>query len=154
MPAWGKTCGKCRGSNHFAEMCKTKIVNAFSVSEESLFNSDVHGNMDKEGGAPAQLPDNEINLQTVYILGMLATEEKNQSVWKVPLIINGTSVVCRVDTGAEVSVLPRVVYDLLHQRPKLQNQRQDYHLMDRHNQFLLMDSVFVKYLWTMGCSAT
>ena len=122
-----------------------------------MFNSDVHGNMNKEGGAPAQLPDNDTKLQIFHTLGMLTTKEKNQSVWKVPLMINGTSVACKVDTGAEVSVLPRVVYDRLHQCSKLQNcmnQRQDYYLMDRHNQFLLMDSVFVKYLWTMGCSAT
>ena len=65
-PAWGKTCGKCRRSIHFAERCKTKIVNALSVSEESVFNIDVHGNTDTEG-TPAQLPDNELNCrQSIY----------------------------------------------------------------------------------------
>ena len=34
-PAWGKTCGKCRGANHFATMCRTMTVNIVRASNRS-----------------------------------------------------------------------------------------------------------------------
>jgi hypothetical protein len=50
---------------------------------------------------------------------MVSTVQKSGSVWRIPLEINGTVVTFKVDTGAQVSILPCSEYRRLRQNSKL-----------------------------------
>ena len=98
-PAWGKKCGKCHGPNHFAAMCKTKRISVLRATERTE---------SPDGGS-----------SPLYSLGMITAEQEVPSAWKIPITINGMTISFKVDTGAEVSILPRSIYNRLQRRPKL-----------------------------------
>ena len=50
---------------------------------------------------------------------MMGAVQASGKVWRIPLLTNGTMVSYKGDTGAEVSLLPRVVYNRLHQKSEL-----------------------------------
>lgn len=55
----------------------------------------------------------------VHQLGKIETVQDTGAVWRIPIVTNGTTVSFKVDTGAQVSILPRETYNRLHQKPKL-----------------------------------
>lgn len=55
----------------------------------------------------------------LYTLGMIGAVQTSGKVWRIPLLTNGTMVTYKVDTGAEVSLLPREIYNKLHQKTPL-----------------------------------
>ena len=139
-PAWGKTCLKCQGTNHFAHMCRTKTVN--SVVQEK--GCEQKGNLkdaiqpQKETRERAQVTTAEkqqsddtattrkqgTKLETtqegpIYQLGTIKDAESNEDDWRVMAQTNGTEVMFKVDTGAEASILPKTVYNRLRHKPKL-----------------------------------
>ena len=112
-PAWGKRCLKCSGFNHLKSMCRTKRVNV--VRTGSGWDQGSH-----EWGTPKEISTpSSTQVGPVYNLGMIGAVQESGRVWRIPLLTNGTMVSHKVDTGAEVSLLLRVVYNRLHQKAEL-----------------------------------
>ena len=78
-PAKLATCHKCQKKGHFQKMCKTKKVEAVST---------------------------ERNSEQVF-LG--AIESFSGKAWKVTLFVNDIPIQFKIDTGAEVSVIPEAL---------------------------------------------
>lgn len=95
-PATGKRCRKCNKMGHFEAMCKTKNVNALKTTD-----------CDSEEGS-------------AWFLGTVADGvDSEEDKWYEDLEINGTTVTFRIDTGADVTVIPEETFVKLQQRPLL-----------------------------------
>ena len=74
--AQGKTCTKCQGRNHFARCCKSKNVN--TVQEDLQADPDVM-------------------IKSAYNVGSVTSD------WIQPVLVNGSIIPCKLDTGAQVT---------------------------------------------------
>ena len=78
-PARQATCHKCQKKGHFQKMCRTKKVETVSTGEESCDQ---------------------------VFLGAVESSGKS---WKVTLFLNNIPIQFKIDTGAEVSVIPEAL---------------------------------------------
>ena len=130
-PAWGKTCLKCQGTNHFAHVSHKN--GELSGAGKRMRTK---GKCERCDSAPAgdqrervqvttgkkQQSDNTATTRKqgtqlekthegpIYQLCTIKDAESNEDVWRVMF---------KVDTGAEASILPRTVYNRLLHRPQL-----------------------------------
>ncbi|XP_054721344.1 uncharacterized protein LOC129231122 [Uloborus diversus] len=81
--AFGKRCYKCGKENHFASVCKNKKINLVDNTDDS---------------DEYETDSNEISVALVV--------DGINSEWKEKIHINTTKVSCKIDTGAEVNILP------------------------------------------------
>ena len=95
-PAWGKSCLKCGGRNHFAEMCRTKsvkeLVQGYERDDDQFF-LDTHliGNIEKHGE------------------------------WLAAFRCNETRVKVKLDTGAVTNVMPLGTFREIPPRPQIKS---------------------------------
>ncbi|UYV83644.1 K02A2.6-like [Cordylochernes scorpioides] len=75
-PAWGKRCSKCKKMNHFAAFCKSSATR--SLNDET-----------------------EETVRSIHEAKVVHTLE-----WKKSIIVNGKEICFKLDSGAEVNVLP------------------------------------------------
>ena len=87
-PASGKRCGKCGKKNHFAALCRQKTVHTVEDA-----------NIDSDDG------------EDFYIECVHSTTHKDQAF--VELTCNGTKMPFKIDTSAQVNVLPKSDFDKL-----------------------------------------
>lgn len=113
-PAFGQTCKSCSKKNHFARVCKFKNVasiNADDFDEQSGFY--VHaltqfyeGNADEVNSV-----EQDANEQRIETIDTLAVRSK--PIWIENIKIKGKIVSFKVDTGSDVTVLPKRLLILL-----------------------------------------
>lgn len=94
-PAYGKTCSRCRGRNHFAKCCKTKNIDTLGIPE----NSDTEQEND-------DLWFDTITVDEVQY-------EKTTRDWICPIRVNETIIPLKLDTGAQANVLSSVDFKYL-----------------------------------------
>ncbi|UYV62865.1 K02A2.6-like [Cordylochernes scorpioides] len=75
-PAWGRRCSKCKKMNHFAAFCKSSAIR--SLNDET-----------------------EETVWSIHEAKVVHTLE-----WKKSIIVNGKEICFKLDSGAEVNVLP------------------------------------------------
>jgi hypothetical protein len=90
-PAWGKKCTKCKKLNHFANACKAQNVN--EVESNDVGNS---------------LTSQDLNIETILINTVDSTNS-----WRQNIIVNGVNISFKLDTGADVNVIPYKLYQQL-----------------------------------------
>lgn len=90
-PAFGKVCLKCNLKNHFAYACRTKKVNELSIQ-----NSNENDQMD--------CIDNPDENETNFFIYDISTRKQN--CWMESITVESTPISFKLDTGAEVNVLP------------------------------------------------
>lgn len=96
-PAEGKSCLNCKKKNHFASVCKSKkIVKAVQHNDTS--------DSEESEEDQAILPIKRVN---------------GVSSWKENINVSGKNVYFKVDTGSEVNIIPRNVYEALPNKQKL-----------------------------------
>lgn len=116
-PAYQKTCLNCKESNHFAKMCprRKKVEECRMEDEESEDEHNTNLYVDTEEEHVDEFYVSSLT-QSINLVQINCT--KTDSMWLEEVSIQGTNVNCKIDTGAEVSVLPWKVYDDL-KLPKL-----------------------------------
>lgn len=104
-PAYGQKCNKCHRRNHFARSCRQKVdnINDDQSSPSSVIPSDSD-----------DLPDYQEVLKVDTVSSDVATGH-----WSVPLNSGSQDTLLKIDTGAQVNVLPKHIYNTLVPRPKL-----------------------------------
>ena len=82
-PAFGKVCSQCQRRNHFALVCKSKVVQAIDYDDRDV--------------------ENELFIGLLFIGDI-------QYKWQADVSLNGTRIRFKLDTGAQANVLPYQVY--------------------------------------------
>ncbi len=90
--AWGKTCSKCGKKNHFSAHCRSSDNNSRYRDVNEIRTED---------------------LAERYVIEMVESNDENISEATVVLKIGSQDVRMKLDTGAEVSVLPLRVFQSL-----------------------------------------
>lgn len=105
-PAYGKECRKCGGKNHFARSCLTKKkVHAVGQKQEES---------DSEDEEP------------LYVdAAILSDKDCSNDEWIAPLMVDGVTVPMKIDTGAQVNVMPRKYYNRMNKKPKVRPKKLD-----------------------------
>lgn len=88
-PAYGKTCNKCQKPNHFATMCRT---NRFSSSNKEV--------------KQCQNLDFNIEENHTYSVSSITQSVNQIKSWNEVIKVEGVNLQFKLDTGAEVNVLP------------------------------------------------
>lgn len=93
-PALGKTCNTCSKLNHFSSVCKYKNVSVVTAHDDSYNFSD---NEEFYIGTIENARTDEIDDVVVYP-------------WTEKINMNGKDVANKIDTGAEIDVMPLSVF--------------------------------------------
>lgn len=93
-PAYGATCLKCSGKNHYAKYCKTKNRDVHAVNDESEDEFFIH--------------------TTTHQIGVLGNDA-----WFSILHVAGHKIKFKLDTGATTNVLPLKTFKKLSNVPPL-----------------------------------
>lgn len=93
-PAFGQTCNTCKKKNHYSSVCKT--VDAFCVTNYTSDEYDFNDN-------------DEFEISTLDKVNTEVTDDAVSYPWLEKITVNDDDVDCKVDTGAEVDVLPMKV---------------------------------------------
>ncbi|UYV63574.1 K02A2.6-like [Cordylochernes scorpioides] len=79
-PAKDAICNKCRKKGHFAKVCRTKTIQEVSSSQNNAF------------------------------IGIVGMQENAEDKWREVIKVNDQPIKFKIDTGAEVSVMPEGIY--------------------------------------------
>ena len=103
-PAKGKTCSKCKKSNHFAKVCRSKAVNAVGngAPESPSFTSELQNQ-----------EETEVFLYTI------GKDSSSDEVFAEISVSRELKIKFKVDTGAQVNILPSQYLSKLSEKPKL-----------------------------------
>ena len=99
-PAKGQSCNKCGIPNHFAKMCRTKVI----TQTQSTQSSTQEGVKQVSSELPAAEPESSSDDEYLYALN------HRSSIPQVTVHINEISVDMIVDTGASIDILDEDTY--------------------------------------------
>ena len=121
-PAYGQKCNSCHKKNHFARCYKRKVHQVSNQYQESNTSSDSDTDFVIDS---IVITDKDSNLiddfdQSIKI-DAIVDDDTSMSHWSVRLETNNESVKYRIDTGAQVNVLPRHLFKTLSPSPKLKS---------------------------------
>lgn len=101
-PAFGKECRKCGGKNHFAKCCFSKKRVQLGVKESDSDEED----------------------DTAFFVDAIEGEQSVSSdEWIACLNVNGTDISLKLDTGAQVNILPMKDFNRLINKPKVKDKK-------------------------------
>ncbi|XP_054878905.1 uncharacterized protein LOC129353585 [Poeciliopsis prolifica] len=108
-PARNKRCRKCNKMGHFEAVCKTKMLK--QVRAEAATDSD------EDSFFIGELFLRATAKSTVI-------EESDSDIdWDIELLMNGSPVNFKIDTGADTTVMTDATFNSLQQKPKLHKSR-------------------------------
>ena len=137
-PAYGQKCLICHKLHHFAKVCCNKTAPRHKKSQKTAFRSDhnsrtgtksrrklhevqetdhtAQSNPNTDNESDSFQSFDEFNLSPLQIEGI-----KKSSAWLTDISANGNrdTLTVKLDTGAEVSVLPMHLYNKLQVKPPL-----------------------------------
>ncbi|XP_044745087.1 uncharacterized protein LOC123306952 [Coccinella septempunctata] len=109
-PAFGKTCASCQGRNHFASVCKSRTKNHNNKGDEGSSRKKKVDELQKQNDEPdkdgTDADSSEFYVDSVKSIGAVGANVREQTVWKKKLIVEDKEIEFKLDTGAEVSILP------------------------------------------------
>ncbi|XP_030587995.1 uncharacterized protein K02A2.6-like [Archocentrus centrarchus] len=114
-PAFGKRCMKCKGLNHFTKMCfsKGKEQSVHTVQED-IDDSD---NLSETFFIKTVSHGENVTVQSLADVSQMVNVAANDK-WTVPLLVNGTVVTFKIDTGAKANLISETDFQTLKEKPK------------------------------------
>ena len=112
-PAFNKTCAKCQGRNHFAAMCPNGVKedrqrnNGSKDFGRKQYRKVHEVERNEEVVESDSDSDSEFYVNSVNLIGYVNSTDQKATVWSQKVNIADSELVnFKLDTGAEVSVLP------------------------------------------------
>jgi len=122
-PAKGKKCSKCNKLSHFAVVCRSKrvsdVTEADYCSYQAYCDDGAYCNEQTYCGDQVYC-DNEAYAEETVFLDTVRSSS-TEPPWCVLLQLCGQPVMFKIDTGADVCVIPRAVFNTLQPKPRLNN---------------------------------
>ena len=113
-PAYGQRCAACHKLNHFAKVCRSKNISPkppmSNSHKKNVFTVDDHGS-----DTSASDDGDNLLVDPLQIDGLA-----EHAAWLSKLTTPNGYITCKLDTGAEASVLPTTAFNKLYVRPPLQ----------------------------------
>ena len=110
-PAYGKRCNRCNRMNHFQRCCTLKQIREVNRDQDETY----------------QLEFSEQNAEYTYVIEPIGAcksisqnEGKNKKEALVIITLNDTKVRAKLDTGAEVNVMPNRIFRKLKKKAVLE----------------------------------
>lgn len=100
-PAKDRECNKCHKIGHFANKCKTRMIQEVTEEVDSLFLGSINETMTK----------NEATVDEVIT--------DTEPPWRTTLVICHTPVSFKIDSGADTTIINEATYSSLRVKPKL-----------------------------------
>ena len=85
-------CNNCGKWNHFASVCQSKAINNIETARQ-----------DEES--------------TEFYVGTIEGNINEDAEWTMPILTSGINVTYKLDTGAQVNILPQKMYHTLPKKP-------------------------------------
>ena len=117
-PAYGKQCNKCRHNNHYAKCCTKRVQEI----EEENFNYTSDSSSATEfyiGSIEATDHNSSVSPAFEQPLKIDSVDDATSKQWSINLETVGKNICYKIDTGAQVNVLPKKHFDKLKPRPPL-----------------------------------
>ena len=122
-PAYGQKCTLCHKLNHFSRVCRSRQTGPQQRSSQTSTQSNSIAsrkvNEIEHSDAASNSPTEES--QDLFIEPLQINGLKKSTAWFADLNTSGGPLRVKLDTGAEVSVLPFKTYDKLHPQPPLKD---------------------------------
>ena len=121
-PAIGKPCHKCKRTGHFASMCKSKAIVQMVRPDRIEWEYDGIPDQKEDPVGDEGPTSDETTVrsarygESLYV-GLL--DGKGEDSWQVSLRTNGLWITYKLDTGAQVNILPNSLYQRLMPKPEL-----------------------------------
>ena len=121
-PAYGKTCSKCKGKNHFASVCKGGGFRRRGQRQAADKQPRRPHQGDKRHVTVSTLHDNANDYASSYdddgdllFVGKLFDEQSAHvhDKWHETLVVNGQNINFKLDTGADANIMPMTQYKQL-----------------------------------------
>ena len=114
-PAYGQQCSACHKLHHFATVCRSKqsVPKALPQEPKKRIHT-VAGH-----SSPARSDASSDNESTLLFDPLKVHDLTQHSAWLSTLTTTNGNITCKLDTGAEASVLPTSVYNQLPIKPQL-----------------------------------
>jgi hypothetical protein len=113
-PAYGKTCFKCKRLNHFGKCCN---MNFQSNSTVRLVNHDDDYNSQNHDNSRSNV--RLVKHEDGKFLGVVSGREIKNNRWQIEFFVNNFELSAKLDTGADVNVMPLYVFQSLNLPDKL-----------------------------------
>lgn len=116
-PAYGKQCHTCKGNNHFSNMCFKKINTGNSPSVKNRYVKTNKNNNNVKNNKKMY----EINEEEVLFLGNINVDTIVDKGWFINCMIENQEIHFKIDSGAQVNVIPNHVYMKFNNKQKIEN---------------------------------
>ena len=114
-PAYGKTCFKCRGKNHFSKSCRKSFPNRNRGDPQRTINTVYTGQNNTD--------DDDFFIHVLTDVSpkksISAPKDDSRLEWLVYLLLNNNFIQFKVDSGAQVNCISEQIYKTLTPRPTL-----------------------------------
>ena len=100
-PAWGATCGKCKGKNHLAVACPNTAQKHKKPHRLHAINHESDSSSDPEF------------ISAIHIVNEVHTDDGNRAIF-ADIEVQGRTHSFQVDPGATTNVVPLRIYPRLH----------------------------------------
>ncbi|XP_008189195.1 uncharacterized protein K02A2.6-like, partial [Acyrthosiphon pisum] len=104
-PAYGKQCHTCKGNNHFSNMCFKKINNGNPAYVKNRYVRNNKNNNVKNSKQVYEMKEDE-----ALFLGSINVDSIVERGWFINCMIENQEIHFKIDSGAQVNVLPNHVY--------------------------------------------
>lgn len=113
-PAKTMECFYCLRKGHMIRKCRKRQNSNRYTEQRPEKRKTVH---EIESLSEYDDSDNEVAIDKVFVASLDYDDKENS--WQTPIRIAGKLVNCKIDTGAEVNVMPRRVFKQLRDKPSL-----------------------------------
>ena len=117
-PAFHQTCNKCRKKGHIANVCMSTNKHLNYLDNQNTLLTTAEGTLDEDNffiGVIFDTSNGVINNNQQ----INAIAEETNAEWSVTLNTNGTNICYKIDSGAQVKVIPENQIETLQRKPRI-----------------------------------
>ena len=129
-PAIDKECRACGRKGHYEIACRTKMKN--QQSHQRFSRPPSRGTSQNRGRSPNGRRNDSVNsvsvadepglyVQNCFIGSWSKVKDDDESSWWQILVVNGESLRCKLDPGAQGNVMSFAIYDSIKGKPPIRN---------------------------------